>query len=482
MKEKVVFISVFILSIIYIIVGNRVAMRGDNLLKNVTKTESTKAKVIEIMGETREYVNNYNYIPADNLNNNENNDVIDINIEDNQEQPALLQEGVTENAEIENESVQGDVQENVVTNSNEQQNNQTQTNDNLVLDSSYNSSEYTTKIFFKAKILNGPHKGEVVSVHQNISPFLGDNSDPVKKGNKVIISDEVINEYAPKIMFGNQEIKWHMETYSRSSYLIILAIVFFALILLFGRLKGVKTLISLVFTALAVFVVYIPAIVGGQNIYAWTIVTCAFITISTIILVYGYSKKTLATALGCIGGVLVAGLIALFMNQFLKLTGFLDENSTHVYIMNSAIDLKAIIFGGILIGAEGAIMDVAIDISSSLNEVASKMEKPDFASIVKSGFNIGKDIMGTMTNTLILAYIGSSLATVIALSRSSLMQVLDAEMITVEVLQALAGSIGILTTIPLTSVIAAWLYKYTDMSKYVYKYNGNKNKAVDSEK
>lgn len=127
-------------------------------------------------------------------------------------------------------------------------------------------------------------------------------------------------------------------------------------------------------------------------------------------------------------------------------------------------------------------MDVAIDISSSLNEVASKMEKPDFASIVKSGFNIGKDIMGTMTNTLILAYIGSSLATVIALSRSSLMQVLDAEMITVEVLQALAGSIGILTTIPLTSVIAAWLYKYTDMSKYVYKYNGNKNKAVDSEK
>lgn len=479
MKEKVVFISVFILSIIYIIAGNRVAMRGDNLLKNVTKTESTRAKVIEIMGETREYVNNYSYIPADNQNNDEIINSIDV---ENSQQQALLQEGIVENTEIANELIQGNEQENAVVYNNEQQNNQAQIDDNLILDSSYNSNEYTTKIFFKAKILNGPHKGEVVSVHQNISPFLGDNSDPVKKGDKVIISDEVINEFTPKIMFGNQEIKWHMETYSRSSYLIILAIVFFALILLFGRLKGVKTLISLVFTTLAIFVVYIPAIVGGQNIYAWTIVTCAFITISTIILVYGYSKKTLATALGCIGGVLVAGLIALFMNQFLKLTGFLDENSTHVYIMNSAIDLKAIIFGGILIGAEGAIMDVAIDISSSLNEVASKMEKPDFASIVKSGFNIGKDIMGTMTNTLILAYIGSSLATVIALSRSSLIQVLDAEMITVEVLQALAGSIGILTTIPLTSVIAAWLYKYTDMSKYVYKYNGNKNKTVNSEK
>lgn len=476
MKEKVVFISVFILSIIYIIVGNRVAMKGDNKLKEVTKTESTKAKVIEIIGETKEYLNNYNYVPQDNSNNTETTDTIDINVEQNQEQQALLQvENKAENNELENTLIQSNEQQNVTEQSNE-------INNDYVIESSYNSDEYTTKIFFKARILNGPNKGQVVSAYQNISPFLGDNSDPVKKGNKVIISDKVINEYEPKIVFGNQEISWHMETYSRSSYLIILALIFFALILLFGRMKGVKTLISLVFTVLAVFAVYIPAIIGGQNIYAWTIVTCAFITISTIILVYGYSKKTLATALGCIGGVLVAGLITLFMNQFLKLTGFLDENSTHVYLMNAAIDLKAIIFGGILIGAEGAIMDVAIDISSSLNEVASKMEKPDFASIVKSGFNIGKDIMGTMTNTLILAYIGSSLATVIALSTSSVIQLLDFEMITVEVLQALAGSIGILTTIPLTSVIAAGLYKYKDMSKYVYKYNGNKNKTVDSEK
>jgi uncharacterized membrane protein len=266
--------------------------------------------------------------------------------------------------------------------------------------------------------------------------------------------------------------------YSRTSALLILAVVFLGLIVLFGRTKGLKTLVSLVFTVLSIFIVFIPAILGGQNIYAWTIVTCAFITISTVLLVYGYSRKTLATALGCIAGVLVAGLLTLIMNNVLRLTGFVDENAIYLEQLNSKIDLKAIIFAGILVGAVGAIMDVAIDISSSLTEVASKMEKPDFKEIVKSGFNIGKDIMGTMTNTLILAYIGSSLSTVLLLTASShsVAYLFNLEMIAVEILQALAGSIGILTTIPLTSLIAAALYRYVDPHKHLYKYKGGEDK------
>ena len=204
--------------------------------------------------------------------------------------------------------------------------------------------------------------------------------------------------------------------------------------------------------------------------------TCAFITLSTIILVYGCSKKTIATSFGCIGGVLVAGILTLIMNSVLNLTGFVDENAIYLEQLNSAIDLKAIIFAGILIGALGAIMDVSIDIASSLNEVSSNAEKLEFKDIMKSGLNIGKDIMGTMTNTLILAYIGSSLSTVLLLTASShsISYLFNLEMIAVEILQAIVGSIGILTTIPLTSLIAASLYKYVDKSKYVYKYKSGK--------
>lgn len=328
-------------------------------------------------------------------------------------------------------------------------------------------NQYNTDITFEAEILSGEHKDKLVIAVQNLSTYITGSGDEVKPGDKVLLFNETT--------YGNES-KWYFIEYSRTSAIIVLAIIFFGLILLFGKTKGVKTLFSLIITCLAIFIVYIPAILGGQNIYTWTIVTCAVITFSTVMIVYGYSKKTLATALGCIGGVLVAGILTIIMNGVLKLTGFVDEDATYLHQLNSAIDLKAIIFGGILIGAIGAIMDVSIDIASSLFEVADKLEKPDFKTIMKSGFNIGKDIMGTMTNTLILAYIGSSLSVVLLFTANnhSLAYIFNLEMIVVEILQALVGSIGILTTIPLTSCICAGLYKHEDSNKYAYQYKGRK--------
>ena len=392
MKEKIVFIVVLVLSILYILIGNRIAMKDNSFLAQVTKVDYPKAKITRII-ERKETP-----FEVDGLDN-----------------------------------------------------------------------QYNIDITFEAQILSGEHKDELVIATQNISTYIAGTIKEVEAGEKVLL-------YNQQNYDGQQA--WYFMEYSRTAALFVLALIFLGLIVLFGRIQGGKTLISLLFTVLSIFIVYIPAILGGQNVYAWTIATCAFITISTVILVYGTSRKTVATALGCIGGVLVAGILTLIMNGVLKLTGFVDENAIYLQQLNSSIDLKAIIFGGILIGALGAIMDVSIDIASSLSEVADKMEKPDFRTIVKSGFNIGKDIMGTMTNTLILAYIGSSLTTVLLLTASShsIAYLFNLEMITVEILQALVGSIGILTTIPLTSVIAAALYKYVDTSKYVYKYKGVNNK------
>ena len=392
MKEKVIFVVMLVLSILYIIIGNRMAVKDNNFVSKVGKNDYPKAEVTRIL--------------------------------ERKETPLEI--------------------------------------DGL-------SDQYNTDITFEAQVTSGEDKDSLVIATQSISTYINGTVKEVNVGDKVLLYSETSYD-------GQQ--RWYFVEYSRTSAIVILAIVFLGLIVLFGRKKGIKTLISLVFTVLAIFLVYIPAILGGQNIYVWTIVTCAFITISTVILVYGYSRKTLTTALGCIGGVLVAGILTLIMNRVLKLTGFVDENAIYLQQLNASIDLKAIIFGGILVGAVGAIMDVSIDIASSLYEVAGKLEKPDFKTIVKSGFNIGQDIMGTMTNTLILAYIGSSLSTVLLLtaSNNSITYLFNLEMITVEILQALVGSIGILTTIPLTSVIAANLYKHKDNSRYVVKYNGNKNR------
>ena len=391
MKEKIVFIVALIVSILYIFIGNRIVMKDNSFLANITKSDYPRAKITRIL--------------------------------ERKETPIEI-EGM--------------------------------------------ENQYNTDITFEAQITSGERKNQLVIATQNISTYITGTVKEVAAGDKVLLYNDTTYE--------NQS-KWYFVEYSRISALVVLTIIFLGLIVLFGKQKGAKTLVSLIFTVLSIFIVYIPAILGGHNIYFWTIVTCVFITISTVMLVYGYSKKTITTALGCIGGVLVAGLLTLIMNSVLRLTGFTDENAIYLQLLNASIDLKAIIFGGILIGAVGAIMDVSIDIASSLYEVASKLEKPDFKTIIKSGFNIGKDIMGTMTNTLILAYIGSSLSTVLLLTASnhSLVYLLNLEMITVEVLQALAGSIGILTAIPLTSFVAASLYKHVDNKKYVYEYKGKNN-------
>ena len=161
-------------------------------------------------------------------------------------------------------------------------------------------------------------------------------------------------------------------------------------------------------------------------------------------------------------GVLVSGVLITFMDKLLKLTGFVSEESLYLLRINTKhpIDLKAIIFAAILIGAIGAIMDVSMSIAASLAEMQEKLEYTPFSMLVKSGIAIGKDIMGTMANTLILAYIGSSLSVVLLLVsyNSSLLELLNKEMIVVEILQALVGSIGILFTMPLTSLVCGYLY------------------------
>lgn len=181
----------------------------------------------------------------------------------------------------------------------------------------------------------------------------------------------------------------------------------------------------------------------------------------TLSLVSGPSKKKPGSGAGLCGGVAVAGILSVVMDKLMKLTGYLNDETMYVSLLNEAnpIDLKGIVFAAIVIGAMGATMDVAMDISSSLFEIHRKVPEISYSHLVQSGFTIGRDIMGTMANTLILAYIGSSLTTVLlyASYQASLSQLLNRELIIVELLQALSGSIGILCTIPISAFIASAL-------------------------
>lgn len=320
----------------------------------------------------------------------------------------------------------------------------------------YNGYETEDKvILFEAQFLKGYRKGETFRAVQYVDSMYAIDQRIVAPGDKIIV-------YLNQNM-SVPDVKYMFAEFYRVDFIIFLCVRFCVLLLIFGRKNGVNTLVSLLFTVGSVFFVFIPAVLNGGSIYSWSISTCIYIIFMTLLIISGFSKKSLAAMIGCSSGVLVAGIITLIANKVMYLTGLTTEDSMYLLFLNQErpIDLKAIIFAAIILGAVGAIMDVSMSLSSSLAEIRNKVGEMSAAQITKSGMVVGRDIMGTMANTLILAYIGSSLSVTLLLAAHSNNPLLlfNTEMILVELLQAISGSLGILLTIPLTSIICGILYR-----------------------
>lgn len=328
-----------------------------------------------------------------------------------------------------------------------------------IVDNSYDigglGSIKSSEIEFTAQITGrGSLNGLTVTGYQVIDEILAVNPKNIAVGDNILIA-----YYDSGNNLGE---RWNFSDYTRSDGLIGLGVGFLVCVLIFGGIKGFNTIITLGFTCLAIVFVYVPSIINGYDVYTSSMIISAYIIFMTLLLVNGFSKKTLCAIIGNIGGLAVAGGLTLFMESSLNLTGVTDDNSFYLMLITepSVIDLKGVIFGAILIGALGATMDVAMTIASALHELAENIDNPNFKTMIKSGFNIGRDAMSTMTNTLVLAYIGSSLSTVILIMSGSqdLMTIFNRELIVVEVVQALVGSLGILFAIPATTLLSALVY------------------------
>lgn len=322
-------------------------------------------------------------------------------------------------------------------------------------ESEYNYEGFSsTTIIFKAEITNDELKGNIVEAYQYIDEIVAVNPKVVENGDKIIVSSLISRT--------GQGEDWTFLEYDRSFVLWGLLFGFFALIVLFGGKKGINTIISLIFTCLAVFMVFVPSILKGNNIYLSSIIVSVFIIFMSLLLINGANKKTLCAIVGNLGGLLIAGILAMFISNILNLTGLIDDDSMFLLMLDTKapIDLKAVLWAGIVIGSLGAVMDVSMSIASAMNELAENMEVKNFKTMLKSGFNIGQDAIGTMTNTLILAYIGSSLSIVLLLmvNYKDVLLLFNLEMIVFEIIQAIIGSMGILFAIPITSLFAAYVY------------------------
>ncbi len=306
-------------------------------------------------------------------------------------------------------------------------------------------------VLFTAEFTSGLKRGITTEALQYLDAMYAGVQEAVQPGDKIVLYQDE----------GGPVGEYIFSSFYRSNYIAIMAGAFAVLLLIMGGIKGVNTLISLGYTLAAVFGVFIPAVLNGQDIHTWAVSTCIFIILMTIVIVNGLTDKSIAAIIGCCAGVLVAGSMALMADRLMHITGLATEESMYLYFINTVnpINLKGIVFASIIFGSVGAIMDVAMSLAAALAEVKQQAGAMSGRQIFKSGITIGRDMMGTMANTLILAYIGSSLGITLltmCYNNPGLMMA-NSEMIVDEVLQGLAGSIGIQLTIPITSAICGVL-------------------------
>lgn len=302
----------------------------------------------------------------------------------------------------------------------------------------------------KLKILSGNLKGEILDSTSFAGYLYGADCTV---GMKVIAS---ISEYEGSATAT-------VYSYDRSNIIYIFVGLFLLMLWAIGGKKGFKSAIGLVFTFICIIYLFLPMLYKGYSPFLSAVVVIILITIVSLYLIDGISKKSIAAMLGTIIGVIIAGICAAGFGHIAKISGYnVSEVEELVFIANNT-DLKVggILFAAILIASLGAVMDVSMSIASTLNEIYSH-NNIGKKELFKSGINVGRDMMGTMSNTLILAFTGGSINTLILNYAYALRynQVINMYEVGIEIMQGVSGSIAIILSVPLVSIVSACLLTF----------------------
>ena len=315
-------------------------------------------------------------------------------------------------------------------------------------------NENNVKQKVQVKVLTGQFKGTV----QTLDNMLTGNPAydiSLNKGDKVVLHLDAKNTEVNSV----DDVDFFIADVKRDYSLEAFAALFMILLVIIGRKKGVFSLVSIIATISLMFFVLVPLILHGVNPVVAAVVAGILSTIITIYLVGGFNSKSSAAIIGTGLSLIFAGGMSLAAIWMARLTGFAGEESMFLYSTRPDLSFKGILAASMIIAALGALMDTGVSIASSVNEIYETDKKLTVNQLFKSGMNIGKDIIGTMSNTLILVYLGSALPLVLLSNNIDLQKFFNLNQVATEILSALIGSISILACVPLTAIIAAYLIK-----------------------
>ncbi len=300
------------------------------------------------------------------------------------------------------------------------------------------------------KVLTGRFRGDVMPVNNYLGPMHEKLAHEGTVLTVTITSDS--REEGYQISIVNYDFTW---------LLIVMLVLFVAAVVIVGRRKGVMSLLGLVYSLIAIVFFLIPMWLKGYPALPLTLIVCVFITVFSFALLGGVSRKTLSAVAGTLLCVAVSGAFALICGSIAGVSGrtmeeaewLLDESRTLGVMLN----VRGLLVSGIMISSLGAVMDVAMSIASAVTELSAVDPTLSSGKLFRSGMNIGRDMIGTMTNTLILAFVGTTLNLMIIMFAAGMQpyQLLNNDDTMMEVIRAVAGSIGLVLAVPLTAAIAS---------------------------
>lgn len=302
------------------------------------------------------------------------------------------------------------------------------------------------------EIISGKYKGDIREIENHLPENEAYNIY-VEKGQKVVVTiDDLGDGYDVYIL-----------DYLRSNHLTYLIAFAIVLILIIGKLKGVKAIISLGLTIAAIIYILLPQILKGVDPIPVSILISIGVTIVTLFLVGGINSKSISAIIGTIIGVVIAGVVSYIVGINAHLTGLSAEEAIMLRYIPQGIefDFKNLLFSGILLGSLGAVMDVGMSISSSIEEIYKANNKLSIKELFEAGMNVGRDVMGTMINTLILAYTGASIPILLVFMayETSMTKIVNMDIVATEIVRSVSGSIGLILTIPITAIISSILIR-----------------------
>lgn len=317
------------------------------------------------------------------------------------------------------------------------------------------------------EMLSGEFKGKRFQLQNELSTWYG---TLLKEGDPVIVG------YTTE----NGEISGNMviSDYDRTVPLLIVIGLFMLITVLVGGKIGLKSILGLVLTFVCIFTLMIPQLLSGSDTLTTVFGMCALVTVVEFVVLDGANKKTFCAILGTLAGVLLAAVFAKVSEALLRVDGYnmktvdsmIEDLGSHrlwQQMINgnvfASLQISDLLVGGILIAALGAVNDVAMSISSAMNELITVNPELTRKDLFRSGMNIGRDMVGTMTNTLILAVAGNGLVLMIfyTIMEPTWYMIIDSSFLPIEVLQALASSAGVILAVPLTVVIGMFLYGHS---------------------